>query len=197
MVVIIRSRLAHLLLAAGILGALASPEALAQPAQEERARPCDTPEGHQLDFWIGEWELAWPAGQGGASEGEEGRGTNAISRTLGDCIVYEQFESETTGLSGRSWSTYDPRSGQWRQTWVDDQGSYLTFTGGLRDGRMELYGPERTTPDGRTFRMRMIWTDVTEDSLTWRYQRTTDAGETWTDAWVIQYRRVGPNGSGR
>ena len=168
------------------------------PAQEEeRRRPCDTAEGHQLDFWIGEWELKWPAGQGGAPEDEPGRGSNTITRVLDDCIVHEEFESETTGLSGRSWSAYDARSGEWRQTWVDDQGSYLTFTGGMRDGRMELYGPERTGPDGRPFRMRMIWTDVTEDSLVWRYQRTTDDGESWTDAWVIRYRRGSPGEAGR
>lgn len=178
---------ATLVVGAGV-ALLAAPAPLA--AQADRTRPCDTPEGHQLDFWIGRWTLSWPAGQGGAPEDREGRGTNTVTRILGDCIVYEEFESETTGLSGRSWSTYDPRAGEWRQTWVDDEGSYLTFSGGLREGRMELYGPERTAPDGTSFRMRMIWTDVTRDSLTWRYQRSTDGGETWTDSWVIRYRRM-------
>lgn len=176
---------AALLLGTGLF-LLATPEPGA--AQTGQSRPCDTPEGRQLDFWIGEWTLSWPAGQGGAPQDEEGRGTNTISRILGDCIVYEEFESQTTGLSGRSWSTYDARVGEWRQTWVDDQGSYLTFSGGLRDGRMELYGPMRTAPDGTRFHMRMIWTAVTEDSLTWRYQRSSDGGETWTDRWVIHYR---------
>ncbi|HEX8734313.1 MAG TPA: hypothetical protein VF721_03250, partial [Pyrinomonadaceae bacterium] len=35
-----------------------------QQQAQPPTRPCDLPEGKQFDFWLGEWELKWPAGQG-------------------------------------------------------------------------------------------------------------------------------------
>ena len=35
-------------------------------------------------------------------------------------------------------STFDARAQQWKQTWVDNQGGYLDFTGGWQDDRMIL-----------------------------------------------------------
>lgn len=170
-----------------------------EPAVEAKAKPgpdpgdpgpCDSPRHRELDFWLGEWRLTWPGGQGGAPEGGTGAGTNRITPILDGCVVHERFHSEVTGLDGESWTAFDEKSGEWRQTWVDDQGSYLTFSGGIEDGFMTLYGPERTTPDGYPFRLRMRWTDVTDEGLTWRYQRTVDGGSTWSDAWVIRYERM-------
>lgn len=161
----------------------------AGPPRATATGPCDSPRERELDFWLGDWELRWPGGQGGAPEGRAGTGTNRVTRILDGCVIHERFHNDVTGLDGQSWSTFDPRTEEWKQTWVDDQGSYLTFSGGIDDGVMALYAPERATPEGRPFQMRMIWTDVSEDSLTWRYQRTVDGGAMWTDMWVISYER--------
>ena len=36
---------------------------------------------------------------------------------------------------------------------------------------------------------RMVYEDITENSLTWRWQRSADGGATWSDQWVIRYVR--------
>jgi hypothetical protein len=36
---------------------------------------------------------------------------------------------------------------------------------------------------------RMVFSDITDTSFTWRWQATADAGATWTDSWVIYYTR--------
>lgn len=42
-----------------------------------------------LDFWLGEWDLAW----GDAGDGSPtGRGTNRIERTVGGRVIQETFE---------------------------------------------------------------------------------------------------------
>ena len=48
-------------------------------------------------------------------------------------IAHRPFTAEGPGQpwAGRSYSMWQPATGQWRQTWVDDSGSYLAFTGGL------------------------------------------------------------------
>ena len=57
--------------------------------------PCSTPEFSQFDFWVGEWDLTW---------GEDGRGTNVITREYDGCVVRERFETEGfRGMSVSSW----------------------------------------------------------------------------------------------
>jgi hypothetical protein len=37
--------------------------------------------------------------------------------------------------------------------------------------------------------VRMVYADITPQSLTWRWQRSNDGGATWNDVWVINYTR--------
>ena len=150
--------------------------------------PCSAEDASTLDFWVGEWDLTWPGGQAGTPEGETGRGTNTITKEHGGCVVHERFDSEA-GFTGESVSVYNARAGEWRQTWVDNQGGYLLFTGSPSDEAMELRTASVTTPQGQTAVSRMTWRNVTADALDWHWQRSTDGGATWTDVWVIRYTR--------
>lgn len=146
--------------------------------------PCVSPEHRHLDYWVGEWDLVWNAGPDSL-----GRGTNSITMSHGGCVIEERFE-DVSGFVGHSLSMFDARSGQWRQTWVDNQGSYLLFTGQAReDGTLELRTAPFVNRGGVTQINRMIWQDVSDDALTWRWQQSLNEGETWSDAWVIEYTR--------
>ena len=170
-------------LTAVALGACAS-AAAQQPAQQA---PCSAPEFRQMDFWVGTWDVRWDASPGMAA----GSGTNTITREYGACVIQEQFDGgPTTGnLIGHSVSVYHAPARTWRQTWVDNQGGYFALTGGpdgegrfvLTNTRLSDQGPH----------LRMVFEDITEQSLTWRWQRSSD-GETWADAWVIHYTRRAP-----
>src|SRR5262249_38084867 len=97
--------------------------------------PCTLPEQKQFDFWVGEWDATWP----GQNAGETGHGTNSIKRVLDNCIVQENFSSaESDHLRGTSVSVFEPKSGHWKQTWVDNQGSYLDFVGDFKDKKLFL-----------------------------------------------------------
>jgi hypothetical protein len=153
-----------------LLAAFAAAPALSQPA------PCTAEAHRQLDYWVGEWDLSWT-------------GTNTIAASHNGCVIEERF-ADASGFTGHSVSMYDARAGTWRQTWVDNQGSYLTFTGTTRpDGTLEFRQPAFTNAQGAEQVNRMIWEDVTDAALTWRWQRSLDGGATWADAWVIAYRR--------
>ena len=164
------------LLALALLAPLAT---AAQPA----TTLCQTPEADGLDFWVGTWDLRWRAASG------EGSGTNVITRELGDCVIHERFEDLNTGFAGESVSVYTPSG--WRQTWVDNSGGYLVFSGATHeDGTVaEMRMEPVANASGEMQINRMMWEDVTADSLTWRWQASTDGGETWTDNWVIYYTR--------
>lgn len=156
--------------------------------QNPAPRPCDLSAAKQFDFWLGKWELSWPAEQFGGKPGAKGHGTNSITRILDGCIIQESFHFPDGNYKGRSLSAYDARAGVWRQTWVDNRGGYLTFTGGFKDGKMEL----RTAPyqrNGKTFISRMVFRNIRANSLDWDWQRSADGGKTWQDVWNIHYER--------
>lgn len=142
----------------------------------------------QFDFWLGEWHLTWPAEQTGGEPGGEAKGSNRVERVLGGCVVEENFSMADGSLIGRSLSVYDQQRGLWRQTWVDNSGSYLVFTGEFDEGRMVL----QTEPEARDDEIvvtRMVFRDIEENSLRWDWQGSRDGGDSWTDLWNIEYRR--------
>jgi hypothetical protein len=163
-------------------GCLASSLLFAQtPAQQ----PCQEPQQKQLDFWVGEWALTWP-GQSGAPQGH---GSNSIKRVLDSCVVEESFSGEDSmHLRGRSVSIFDATSGTWKQTWVDNEGGYLDFSGGMKDGQMSFWR-EAKQANGSTSMQRMIWKNVTADSFDWSWENSKDGGKTWQVVWPIRYQR--------
>ncbi len=65
--------------------ALAASLAAAAPvlaaAQVPPVYGCDSPESRQLDFWVGEWDLAYAGG----------KSRNLVSKSLDGCVILEQF----------------------------------------------------------------------------------------------------------
>ena len=150
--------------------------------------PCSSPEASQFDFWVGEWDLSWPADQTGGESGGTATGTNRIQHRFGNCVIEENFSSTDGSFLGHSVSVYDPDAGVWKQTWVDNVGGYLLFEGGMKDGFMELRTPV-VEQDGEQVVQRMVFTEVTDDSLVWRWQGSRDGGNSWNDLWTISYFR--------
>ena len=159
---------------------IALPAFAADAAPAPAVPSCDTPEHHQLDFWLGTWKLTWNGGTG----------TNTITRALNDCVIEENFAAETGPpplLRGMSISSYPPMNKMWRQTWADDQNGYLHLSGGQQqDGSFML----QTIRMGREpYMTRMVFQDIQHDTFTWRWQKSDD-GDAWTDIWVVKYARI-------
>ncbi len=180
----LRSPLWLLSLTLGFVLRLTNPAFASTPtAPVSPPKPCGAPEHRQLDFWLGHWDVRWTTRSGAI-----GTGTNVITPEHGGCVVQEAFNGgpSTGGLIGHSVSVYQPASGQWRQTWVDNQGGYFALVGTREAGRLVLVarGDSDAKPE-----QRMVFDDITPKSLTWRWQRSADAGKTWADQWVIFYTR--------
>jgi len=154
-------------------------------AQGNRQTPCSET---SFDFWVGDWELTWPAEQFGGKKGTLGRGSNAIKKTLGGCVVEENFRFPAGSFNGHSVSVFNAKKNIWQQTWVDNQGGYLLFEGNFKNDKMELRTNPRQTPQG-TVISRMVFKNISTDSLDWDWQKSTDNGKTWQDQWNIHYKR--------
>ena len=159
----------------------------AQSQTRPQPAPCNEPQQKQFDFWVGEWDLTWS----GEGQGKAGHGSNSIQRTLDGCVVQEKFSGgDSMTLRGMSVSTFDARAGKWKQTWVDNEGEYLDFTGEFRDGRMIL-AREAVRPDGTKVQQRMVFKNITPRELDWSWERSLDGGKTWQVVWPIHYKRRG------
>lgn len=137
----------------------------------------------QFDFWLGNWQLTW---------GDNGRGTNEISRILDGRIIQENFSSipndENPSFQGISVSAYDAPNNQWRQTWVDNQGAYLDFVGGFQEGKMIL--SRDAIVQDKPVKQRMVWFNISDDSFDWAWERSEDDGRSWQTIWPIHYTRA-------
>lgn len=141
-----------------------------------------------FDFWVGEWNASWEE-----SGGNTGRGTNHIEKTLDGTVIRENFrilEGGNKGFKGTSISVYQPRFERWKQAWADNNGGYYDFTGKL-DGEKRIFQTAVTElEDGRQLTQRMVFYEITEDSMTWDWESSTDGGKTWTLNWRIFYERM-------
>jgi len=148
-------------------------------------QPCADAKQRQLDFWVGDWDLTWP----GEKQGEIIRGSNTIKRIMDGCVVQENFSGgDTMPLRGMSVSLFDTTAGKWKQTWVDNDGSYLDFIGEFKDGQMIL-AREATRPDGTRVLQRMVFKNISPNELDWSWEASKDGGKSWTVQWPIHYKR--------
>jgi hypothetical protein len=146
---------------------------------EQQVDPCTAPQARQFDFWLGEWDLTW---------GEDGKGSNTISKKYDGCVIEENFNgAPSMEFQGMSVSTYNPRIDKWQQTWVDSEGSYIHLTGEFKDGKMVLVN-QPPTSDGSVL-FRMVFYNIDADSLDWDWERSEDSGENWELRWRIHYAR--------
>jgi len=160
----------------------------AQQKNGPQEKPCSSGDYRLLDFWVGDWSLRWPDSPGGTPAGT---GTNKIVRTLDNCVIQELFEADKPiGLHGMSLSTYDKQSGKWKQTWVDNTGSYLDFVGDVHDDGA-IFMREAKDKDGNPIKQRMVYKNFNKNEFDWSWERSTDGGATWNVMWPIHYTRVG------
>ena len=152
------------------------------------AAPCNSPEARQFDFWLGEWDLSWPAEQAGDAVGDRQTGFNRITKLFGDCVIEENFTTDDASFRGHSVSVYDEKAGIWRQTWVDSAGGYISLTGSW-DGETLVLRTEPSQREGETVVQRMVFSEITADSLEWEWQGSRDGGIAWNQLWNISYRR--------
>src|SRR5438045_2359496 len=103
---------------------------IALTADAQQKVPCNTnPLYRQFDFWIGNWEAY-------ALNGKKA-GDSKIELILDSCVILENWKSSNGFYSGKSFNKYNPQSGQWQETWVDNVGGAIEYLQGhFENGRM-------------------------------------------------------------
>lgn len=146
--------------------------------------PCSSEEASQFDFWLGEWKAEWKD-----KEGKLNYGKNTITKEFGSCVIVENFSTDDKSYIGRSLSVYSPKKNMWQQTWVDNNGACMDFTGG-KDGDNMYLQRKVTNNEGKEIIMKMTFTDIKKDSFTWNWESSADNGGTWILQWQVHYTRI-------
>lgn len=141
------------------------------------------PDSCQMDFWIGDWNLDWKD-----AAGKTQTGFNNVEKIMDGYVVRENFTTGDNTFKGTSLSLFNKNLGKWQQTWVDNSGAYLDFTGEFKDGKMIL-SREAKRNTGDIIHARMVFYNITKDEFDWNWEKSTDNGSTWTLMWHIHYLR--------
>jgi hypothetical protein len=150
------------------------------PGPSRTASSCESPQGRQFDFWLGDWEVRT----------EDGRlaGHNTIRKILNGCVLHESYHTPD-GYAGESFNVYDEHRDVWHQTWVDVTGLLLVLEGKYRDGKMTLQG--ETGPPGERTLHRITWSlvDGDPDRVRQHWESSDDGGESWDTLFLGLYVR--------
>ena len=142
-----------------------------------------TTNDNSFDFWVGDWELSWTA-----PDGSTRHGLNKISKILDDKVIREDFMDLKSGFKGISLSIYNKKTKIWHQTWVDNNGGHFDFIGGIINGNPTFKTKSIKLDDKKNIK-RMVFKNVSKNSLDWIWEGTNNGGKTWQLIWKIKYNR--------
>ena len=147
-------------------------------------KPCAyTPENRQFDFWVGEWYVE-------TTNGAVPAGESRIEKTLLDCVILENWQSNGNPYSGKSYNIYNSALKRWEQFWVDNVGGNIFFYGGLtKDGVMDYFTDELPQPDGTKLKRHLQFFPLGADKVRQFSQGSTDGGKTWSVEYDFTYLR--------
>lgn len=141
------------------------------------AYPCMYSDTYRsFDFWVGEWDVF---------SGPNLAGTSKIERILHDCVIFENWTS-SLGTNGKSFNTFDPDTGKWRQTWVDGTGRQTDYVGEANADGI-AFTAVQPNPDGTKTLLKMTFTKLPEGKVRQFGETSTDGGKTWSVSYDLTY----------
>jgi len=141
---------------------------------------CAAAAHHQLDFWIGDWNVS--------VTGKDGTfATSHIESVMNGCGIRESYNAPTTPAgpyAGTSYSAFNRNDSHWHQFYVDTNGNSTWFTGGMEGASLTLTAPGK---NGST--QKMEYRPMPDGSVRQIGTVTTDGGKTWQPGYDYTYRR--------
>jgi tetratricopeptide (TPR) repeat protein len=138
--------------------------------------PCQAPEFHQFDFWIGDWTVQNPAGQK--------VGDNLVTREQDGCLLVEHWKSQRVE-TGTSFNYYDINDRKWHQLYISNSGNAGAFppmAGNLIDNKMVLLSDEKAAPV-----FRWTWYVISPGKVRQMAEQSNDGLKTWQVVWDSVY----------
>jgi len=147
-----------------------------------------------FDFQRGEWRVQHRVKRQGTWIEFGGTCRN---RALidGSANVEEHTFSRPAGTTyGIALRAYDAKAGQWAIWWVDSRDPLGPLDppvkGRFEDGVGTFYSDY--IADGKSMRVRYVWSHLTANSAHWEQATSSDGGKTWDTNWTMEFERTAP-----
>lgn len=132
-----------------------------------------------LNFWVGGWKVADPAGNE--------LGSSKIEPGLDGCELIETWASGNFG--GRNVHAYSSEDHHWHQLNVDNHGHVHAFEGAANEAGLEYSGVSKNGTGGDVLnRMDIVKQSASRVRVWWR--KSADSGKTWSTAYEAIYSRI-------
>ena len=143
--------------------------------------PCSTnADNRALDFWLGDWSISGP--------GSAPTAKSSVTAALDKCIIVENWDGGR-GHIGENWFGYSADDKSWHGMFADNMGRVHIFVDGkVEPGSAEFSGPSHGS-NGETILNRVRIVRVNSDKVAQIWEKSTDNGATWVEAFRGEYLR--------
>jgi hypothetical protein len=188
-------KILHIMFLAGILIVVVGDIAQMHSQDDSKIKQMEAnPTGlHDFDFLVGEWRAHHRRLKPNSDEWVEFDGT-VINRSLMDSganIEEHALNAPNGAYRAVALRSYDAKTGEWAIWWLD--GRYPSgplgspVKGRFENGVGRFYSDY--TQDGKSMRVRFLWSNITSTSARWEQASSADGGKTWIPNWIYNLQR--------
>lgn len=138
------------------------------------------PSFNEFDFWVGEWDVF-------DSTGSIEIGVNSVQKFEIGCIILEKWTG-ADGLTGTSFSYYNPVTKEWRYVWVSANRYSIDLVGGKRSNEMLLEGSIYNF-GGAVWDFRGTWVPNPDGSVRQLFEQYNHSSDQWGSWFNRIYKR--------
>jgi hypothetical protein len=153
---------------------------------------------NDFDFYTGTWDvtnrrrtdfLENSCFKEEATDWEEFPAVSVASRHLDGLANFDEIEFPTKGMRGVTLRLFDSKRDEWSLYWISSRTGMLTtpVVGRFVDGRGDFRGDDEI--DGRRFRVRYVWSDISPNTAHWEQSFSVDGEKTWISNWIMESTR--------
>jgi hypothetical protein len=144
-----------------------------------------------FDFLAGEWKIHHRRLPQGAKEWDVFEGEATCWTILGGVGSVEELRIPARNFSGMGLRLLDVENRVWSDFWVNSKSGVLTAPGqtGSFENGAGIFESDEMDGD-KPIKVRGVWDNITKTSCRWRQAISRDAGRTWQDNWVMEWKRV-------
>jgi hypothetical protein len=158
-----------------------SSKAASPPSGPPPANLCDTPGHHQLDFWVGRWDVY-------RTDTKQLVAHSNIEKLYAGCAVRENW-MPLQGAGGGSLNSYRPSVKRWIQVWTDSGNNLNQYSGAWNGKQMDVAGTS-VTASGQRVPVRMTYERLADGSVVQTGYQRDRTGKRWVLNYRFVYRRA-------
>jgi hypothetical protein len=148
----------------------------------------------EFDFWLGEWNIQQEILEKNGNYLKL-HANNTVEKIVGDCAILEKWNgdvqffwegmNEPEKLSAMSIRTFNEVDSTWSIYWIDSRSKKLSkpYIGKFNKQRGEFIRADETSLS------KIIFYDITPDSVKWELQVFNRMNNAWTVVWKMKFIR--------